>query len=198
MIDNFEQIKGLMKFESEDEFYFVQILQRTKENPNLGKNNNLIRTYNVYSLDYLEKKKEEMISIANALNARIYIHLNRRSFKMLAFEMLEDITHQMKSGQFQTISHSYDSICGKHHSEKDKTWVIDIDGQELEETNLTQLKKDVNCFIEPYNNRGKIIAQIPTKNGIHIISTPFNSQKFSEIYPDIQMHKKHPTILDVP
>jgi len=198
MIDNFEQIKGLMKFESEDEFYFVQILQRTKENPNLGKNNNLIRTYNVYSLDYLEKKKEEMISIANALNARIYIHLNRRSFKMLAFEMLEDITHQMKSGQFQTISHSYDSICGKHHSEKDKTWVIDIDGQELEETNLTQLKKDVNCFIEPYNNRGKIIAQIPTKNGIHIISTPFNSQKFSEIYPDIQIHKNNPTILYVP
>ncbi len=198
MIDNFDQIKTLMKFENEDEFYFVQILQRTKEVPNLGKNNNLIRTYNVYSLDYLEKKRDEMISIANVLNARIYIHLNRRSFRMLAFELLEDIAHQMKSGQFQTISHSYDSICGKHHSEKDKTWVIDIDGEELKETNLKELKNNVNCFIEPYNNRDKIIAEISTKNGIHIISTPFNSQKFGEIYPKIILHKNNPTVLYIP
>ena len=194
MVDNFEQIKKLLKFDSEEEFYFVQILQRTKENPNLGKNNNLIRTYNVYSLEYLDKKKQEMITIATALNARIYIHLNRRNAKMLAFELLEDVAHQMKSNQFQTISHSYDSICGKHHSEKDKTWIIDIDGEDIERySEITNIL--YNC--EPINTV-KIITKIETKNGFHLISRPFNSQKFGEWLPTIQIHKNNPTILFIP
>ena len=198
MVNNFEQIKKLLKFDSEEEFYFVQILQRTKENPNLGKNNNLIRTYNVYSLEYLDKKKQEMITIATALNARIYIHLNRRNAKMLAFELLEDVAHQMKSNQFQTISHSYDSICGKHHSEKDKSWVLDVDNEEskieplIYESNLHQFL----ATLEPIGN--KVLSYIPTKNGYHLITKPFNSQKFGEVYPEIVQHKNNPTVLFIP
>jgi len=37
MIDNFEQIKKLLTFETEDDFYFGQILQRKKEHPELFK-----------------------------------------------------------------------------------------------------------------------------------------------------------------
>ena len=120
MVDNFEQIKKLLKFDSEEEFYFVQILQRTKENPNLGKNNNLIRTYNVYSLEYLDKKNQRYSEITNIL---------------------------------------------------------------------------YNC--EPINTV-KIITKIETKNGFHLISRPFNSQKFGEWLPTIQIHKNNPTILFIP
>ena len=49
MIDNFEQISKLLTFTSEDEFYFVQVLQRKKDNPGgyLGSNNSsrLIKAY---------------------------------------------------------------------------------------------------------------------------------------------------------
>ena len=195
MIDNFEQISKLLKFEDESDFYFIQVLQRNKENPELGSNNRLVKGYYIDSLQKLEKYKEEMIKLAQVFNARVYIHLNRRNFRMLAFELLEDICHQMKSNQYQTIHHSYDSVCGKHHSDKDKTWIIDIDGEELKETNIPELIKTINSFIEPFNNRDKIITTIPTKNGIHLISTPFNSQRFSELYPKIVLHKNNPTIL---
>ena len=36
---------------------------------------------------------------------------------------------------------------------------------------------------------------IKTKSGIHIISAPFNLQKFREEFPDIDVHKDNPTIL---
>lgn len=41
MVDNFEQIGNLLSFDSNDEFYFLQILQRKKDNPSgyLGSNN---------------------------------------------------------------------------------------------------------------------------------------------------------------
>jgi hypothetical protein len=33
MVDNFEKIIPLLKFDSEDDFYHLQILMRKKENP---------------------------------------------------------------------------------------------------------------------------------------------------------------------
>jgi len=194
MIDNSEQIKSLLKFENENEFYFVQVLQRTKENPDLGKNNNLIKAYYVHSLEYLDKKFPEMVKLAEVFNARIYIHLNRRNSYNIALELLEDLAHNIRSNHLNTLHKSYSSVCGKHHSEKDKTWIVDIDGDDI------RYKLEILRLIrtlEPYDTN-KLIADIPTKNGYHLITRPFNRQKFSEVYPNVQIHKNNPTLLMCP
>jgi hypothetical protein len=194
MINNLEQIKSLLKFENENEFYFVQVIQRSKENPDLGKNNNLVKAYYVYSLEYLDKKFPEMVKLAEVFNARVYIHLNRRNAYNIALELMEDLAHNIRGNHLKTLDKSYSSVCGKHHSEKDKTWIIDIDGDDI------RYKLEILRLIrtlEPYDTN-KLIAEIPTKNGSHIITRPFNSQKFSEVYPDIELHKNNPTILYIP
>lgn len=45
MVDNFDLIKSLLKFESKDDFYYLQIIQRSKDNPDIGVNNRLVRSY---------------------------------------------------------------------------------------------------------------------------------------------------------
>jgi len=45
MVNNFKQIKELLEFESEDDFYHLQILKRKKEYPELGSNSATIKTY---------------------------------------------------------------------------------------------------------------------------------------------------------
>jgi hypothetical protein len=195
MINNLEQIKQLLKFENDDEFYFVQILQRSKENPDLGKNNNLVKAYYVYSLEYLDRKFPEMVKLAETFNARVYIHLNRRNAYNIALELMEDLAHNIRSNHIKTLDKSYSSICGKHHSEKDKTWIVDWDEKENIRGKLEVLK--FIRTLEPIDER-KFIAEIETKNGYHIITKPFNSQKFSETYPKIEVHKNNPTILYVP
>lgn len=192
MINNLEQIKSLLKFENENEFYFVQVIQRSKENPNLGKNNNLIKAYYVYSLDYLDKKFPEMVKLAEVFNARIYIHLNRRNAYNIALELMEDLVYNIRANHLQTLSKSYSSVCGKHHSEKDKTWIIDWDDKENIKDKIEMLK--FIRTLEPLET-DKLIAEIETKNGYHLITRPFNSQKFNEEYPDIEIHKNNPTIL---
>ena len=61
MIDNFEQITSILNFESEDDFYFLQIIQRKKDNPDgcMGSNNSsrLIKAYSIKSIEELDKKK---------------------------------------------------------------------------------------------------------------------------------------------
>ena len=76
-IDNFDLIKPLLKFENDDKdtFYFIQILQRKKENPLINRNANVIATYYIRSINHLEKLKKEIILLAKLYNARVYINL---------------------------------------------------------------------------------------------------------------------------
>jgi len=100
MINNFEQIKDLMKFEDENEFYFLQIIQRKKEHSDLGRNNRLIKAYHVFSFEKLEQYQNEIIGLCEKFNARAYIHLNRRNSKVVGFEMMELIATNLKNNHF--------------------------------------------------------------------------------------------------
>jgi hypothetical protein len=40
--------------------------------------------------------------------------------------------------------------------------------------------------------------KVPTKNGIHLITNPFNLNAFKFGFPNIDVHKNNPTILYIP
>jgi hypothetical protein len=193
MIDNFEQIKNLLKFDTEDDFYFVQILKRKKEHPELGSNSYTVKTYYIKSIEELEQDKGEMICLANYHNARVYINLNRRSFERIAFHTLQDVTNNIMNKDYANVRRSYNSTCGAFANEKDgKKWIVDID-------EIGRKANEVLKFIDKLQPIGnKLVAIIETKNGAHLITNPFNVQEFRKEYPDIEIHKNNPTILYIP
>jgi len=193
MVDNFDIIRSLMKFEDEDDFYFLQIIQRKKEHPELGKNNRCVKTFYVYSEEKFNDYEEEIKQLCRLYNARAYIHINRRSSEQLGLELLENIVHNLKSKQYKGLYHSYDSACGRHHSKKDKTWVVDIDSDSPE---FWFKIEEALMSIQPEGP--KVIEKILTKNGVHFITRPFNSQVFGQMFPDISIHTNNPTILFIP
>lgn len=85
MVDNFDLIKSLLKFESKDDFYYLQIIQRSKDNLDIGANNRLVRSYCIRSLEYFEGKKKEIKQMCSIFKARAYIHLNKRSYSVSLF-----------------------------------------------------------------------------------------------------------------
>ncbi len=193
MIDNFDIIRSLMKFENENDFYFLQIIQRKKEHSELGRNNRCVKTFYVHSEQKFNNYEEEIKQLCKLYNARAYIHLNRRNQQDLAFELLEDIVHSLKSKQFQGLYRSYDSACGRHHSKKDKTWVVDIDDNNG--YHVVGVSKVIDN-LQPFGI--KVLKAIPTKNGVHLITKPFNSMEFKKIFPEIEVHKNNPTCLFIP
>lgn len=195
-IDNFELIKPLLKFESKEDFYFVQVIQRKKDfelgQKRLGRNNNnrLIKPYYIYSVEQLNFYKEEIIKICELFNARAGINLNKRNNKDIAFKCLEILaTTIRKNDDFEKISRIYSSACGKESS--DKLWIVDLDKEDL--SKLSEII-DAICSCEPINIV-KIVAQIPSKSGLHLITNRFNRKKFAEWYPEIQIHTNNPTNL---
>lgn len=196
-VDNFEQIRELLKFESNDDFYFVELLQRKKDNPNFGSNNRLIKYYLIDSIDYFNKVENEIKTISDATGARVYINLNRRSFKNISLQSMRLIAQYVADNNHKAIINIIPSCCGKYRSEPNPTWILDVDYNDKDfpynnrEVNEAILFAEREC--EPIGEKYKTV--IPTLNGVHIIIKPFNLKKFSEKYPGITVHKNNPTLL---
>jgi len=204
MQDNFNLVTNLLDFENEKSFYFIQILKRRKENPDMKQNVRVINNYYIYSKEDLEKMKPRIVEDCEKHNARAYINLNRLDTEKIALYSLKITTDYIIQGDFKAVKNAYSTACGSHHSEKNKRWVVDID------ENALHLKYDIRRIIaelheEIKGNNYKILEEVPTRSGIHIITNPFNMQKFREImlakgkvdynYVGIDVHKNSPTIL---
>lgn len=204
MINNKEIILPLLEFPNDDIFYFVQILQRKKDNKGkvLGGNNNNSRLIKAYFINYpekLEKQWEEMTMLADLFNARVSINLNPRNYKKAAFHTLQKIANQMSNGDFQSIHKAYTSVCGDYHAEIDKRWLVDLDKDQLD------LKDEILEFIKYEHSllsknekasRYKIIGEIPSKTGLHLITNPFNLKNWK--WSDVEIHRNNPTSLYIP
>ena len=198
MINNFSIIKNLVTFEPEDEFLHLQILKRKKENPDLGSNSYVVKTFYIRSWDYLESKMPEIMNLCQFNNARAYINLNKRSFESIAFHTLKKVTDQIMNKDFKSVHKAYESVCGAYCADKDKKWIIDIDW--IEWSDKAELANIVTLVQELQKQTGKepITEYIPTKNGTHIITRPFNISKFRNVHPNVDVHKDNPTILFMP
>lgn len=209
-INNFEQIKKLLTFNSEDEFYFIQILQRKKDNPDhhLGTNNSsrLIKGYYINSMDKLEKQESEMIALADLFNARVGINLNKRSYYKTAFNTLQKIAEQMHNKEFSYIHRAWNTCCGIHNGVEDKIWILDVDNldpkdyptfDDPEGRRYSYLKEFINKQ-QPLNLFDKVIATIPSKSGYHLITTGFDTRNFVKEFPEVCIHRNNPTNLYIP
>ena len=198
MINNFQQISKLLQFRSDDDFYHLQIIKRKKDHPEIGSNSLVIKTYYIKSEDHLAKVEPEIIAMCDFHGARACINLNRRSFEKMAFHTLKKVTDQIMNKDFKSVRKAYESVCGAYANESNKKWIIDIDNISIDGFNhqdsMIQLRSRI---IELQIEAGHLQSMnfIRTKSGIHIISTPFNLQKFREEFPDIDVHKDNPTIL---
>jgi hypothetical protein len=197
-MNNFLRIKELLKFDDPDKFYFIQILKRRKDNPGMGKDMCNIDNFCVYSIQDYERYEARIIDVCERNNARAYIRLNRRSDKKIALQMLARMAQMIASEQYN-IRKLYYSIAGEYHSEEDKTWIVDIDWKDFEgkKTEVARIAT-ITEELQMATGREPMTEYIPTKNGTHIITRPFNLQKLKKEYPGLDIHKDNPTLLYCP
>lgn len=198
MIDNLEKIKPFLKFESDDDFYYLQILQRKKENPQLGSNSRVIKNYFINSVDYLLDRYDEIKTLCNVFNARASLRLNKRSYKKTAFKTMQNVANTMSNGGFWHVKKSYDRACGLGHNDKEKKWILDIDDKSLDNFDHMSNLDDFIRECKPNEGQSKLLTKLETKNGFHLISSPFDLKQFSKEFSEIEIHKDNPTNLYIP
>ena len=191
MIDNYQQIKRLLKFADPDKFYFLQILKRRKDNPELGRDMKLIDNRFYYSMQAFEEDENDIKDLCTITNSRAYLRLNRRSSSQVALKCLARTADLISSQNFKDVKRCYLSVCGEFQSEENKTWIVDLDG----DPDVEKIIKVINDLEPPIH---KTQALIPTKNGKHLISKPFRKDEFRKMFPEIDIHTDNPTLLFCP
>lgn len=208
MVDNFKLIRDYLKFESEDDFYFLQILQRKKDGPGpngvkvTGTNNKAraIKTYYISSVEYLDKIEGEVKHLCDYFNARAMIILSRRSYKQTALLEMVQVSNMILSSQYMNVKSAYNSSCVKSKS-LDKYFLIDIDEEDLAHKEFIKNYIQNEARNDEVNYGERILLELPTKHGYHLITTPFDVQGLLKVYPKEKqefVHKDGPTILYVP
>ena len=194
MVNNLDYIKYRLKevfdLNNKDLFFHVLILQRKKEVEGINKNSNVIKSYAVKNLEYLENKiNNEIINICNSQNARAMINLNPKSFKRVSHSMLRRLSEYIESDfYYGAITKLFDSCTAFSSIDKElgipKYWIIDVD-KEDHAHRLIKIKDIINNDCSPIYPKGeKIKAIVRSKNGYHLFSTPFNIKEFERIKSD--------------
>jgi hypothetical protein len=202
MINNELQIRSMLSFTDKDDFYFVQIFKRRKDNPELERDQIVIDNFYIDSLKDFDKKLSQIITTCNSENARAYIRINKRNYKKLAPHFLKRVADIVFTENCKALRNTFDSIAGEHHSDPDKKWIVDVDwgavfNQEIDGLlRFNHLIGDLSK-LQVESNREPLLIRLPTKNGVHIITRPFNLQLFKAQY-DLDVHKDNPSLLYCP
>lgn len=194
MVDNLNLIRTFLKFESPDDFYYLQILQRKKENPEIGSNSRVIKNYYIKSEEHLLVRYDEIKKLCEVFNARASIRLNKRSFRKVGMKAMVNIANTMMNEEYQFLKASYDRACGLGHNDSEKKWILDIDGSYTYQQ-LEKMEEIINNSLPEGKNT---IVYLPSKSGLHLITKPFDSRKFTSEFPEVEIHKDNPTNLYIP
>jgi len=210
MTDNFNLIKPLLDFTDPSKFYYIQLLARKKENKD-SKSVKTIKDFYVSNMDYLESHEEHIKELCTFFTARAYIRMSRRSWEDVYVEMLKQMVDILKNKQFEFTRKAFSKACGRTQSESRKRWIIDLDRDDYDSNRLFETVYDGICFIidtlhtNDQHQKYQRLETIPTPNGLHILTEPFNIKKFLQL-PAIKefgltnddIQKNNPTILFAP
>lgn len=195
MIDNLEQIKQLLNFEEKGDFYMLYVLKRKKDQPEGERDNHqsvrTIKSYCVSSIDYLERRYDEIKQLCEMFKARAYIHVQKQNHRDVSLNMMVALAQRIQDGNNYQQG-LFDSVVGQIKT-LEKRWIVDVDTKDEEE--LLRIMRCVNTA-RPEGN--KIYATIPTKNGYHLITGRFDVMMFGNVFPHVDIQKKNPTLLYLP
>ena len=187
----------LMQSYRKDLYFDVQLIRRGKDNKDMPAANYTFKTYYIDSIELFDRYIEEIKTCCELFKLRAYISVNAKSKIELSKKTLLKYAEMVTTEEFKKPWRLCDSVNGELDG-PEKRWVLDIDDMSI---NDERLKKYSNIIESCESKYSPIIILInPTKTGVHIITHPFNSEKFKNIciennldIPEIK--KNHITLL---
>jgi hypothetical protein len=203
--NNLELILPLLNFDSDLDFYFLQILKRRKDDATAKVSASVEKDYYIHSKEQLVEMMPKIIERCGT-KGRAYLRLNRRNLKKVALQVNFKIANLLMQEDYKAVKRAYASVCGSFSHEPVKRWIVDIDTEELPLTRkienfIHKLYLDAEAMAHKKGKTWKvrkIMAKIPSKTGLHLICNPFNMKDFKAEFPTVDVKKDNPTNLYIP
>jgi hypothetical protein len=185
MTDNFDLYKEYItndfnnsSLEESDMYFVVELMRRGKDNPDMPAANYHFKNYYIRKPEDLDRYKSEIIMLCDMLRLRAYVSVNYKSFRQVTLDTLAELARRVANNDYKKNYNVYESCSGQYCHSQNKRWVIDIDDETSIDSDKVKKIEDIINLCQP-TNKNKIIAKIPTKSGVHIITTPFDRIQFT-------------------
>lgn len=206
MTNNFQLYKDFIteKFtnttlSAEDSYFVVELMRRGKDNPDMPAANYHFKNYYIRKPEDLDKYGNEIKTLCEVLRLRAYASVNIKSFKQVSLDTMVELARRIANNDYRKTYAVFESCSGSYCYSNDKTWVIDLDDCKMDDKKVKKVYEILD-HIKPYNTE-KVIAQFPTKSGVHLITRPFDIKEFDLVYggcfndEEVDIKKNHLTLL---
>ena len=196
MIDNFNIFSSWFEnLTHQGDFFFVQVIQRRKD-CNINTNYNVIKNYCFFDKETFLEKKEEIIILCKAFNARAYFWVNPRNCKEVQYELIREALEAIELGTNKLYTCISKAIGHKRSSHYKAVWILDFD---TKDTELITKYLDIAMGCK-HSGSGLVFDLIPTVNGYHALTKGFDLKQFNQQLDiakldSIDIHKDNPTVL---
>ena len=196
MIDNFNIFSSWFEnLTYQGDFFFVQVIQRRKD-CNINTNYNVIKNYCFFDKETFLEKKEEIIILCKAFNARAYFWVNPRNCKEVQYELIREALESVELGTNKLYTCISKAIGHKRSSHYKAVWILDFD---TKDTELITKYLDIAMGCK-HSGSGLVFDLIPTVNGYHALTKGFDLKQFNQQLDiakldSIDIHKDNPTVL---
>ena len=206
MTDNFNRFREFMQLpeqEGGDAYYVIELVRRGKDCPDLPAANYHFKNYYIDTLAKYDKVQDEIRLLCRTLRLRAYASVCRKSFRRVTMNTLAEMARRAALDDFNRPDRIFSSCSGEYVDKDDRHWVVDVD--DFVGYNTQEHCETIRNFIDdcqPFEDRNKIELILPTKNGMHLITRPFDVKTFNicmgvftDMIPRPEIKKNHLTLL---
>ncbi len=160
-----------------DLYFDVSLVRRGKDHPDLPAANYTFKIYYIDSIELFDRHIEEIKTCCELFGLRAYISVNAKSKIELSKKTLVKYAEMVATEEFKKPWRLCDSVNGGLDG-KEKRWILDVDDMDANDERFKKYCEIIESCESGYDKR--IVVSIPTRSGIHIITHPFNSEKFEK------------------
>lgn len=180
-----------------DLYFDVSLIRRGKDHPNLPAANYTFKIYYIDSIELFDKYVDEIKTCCDIFGLRAYISVNAKSKIELSKKTLVKYAEMVALEESKKPWRFCDSVNGGLDG-KEKRWILDVDEMDQNDERFKKYCEIIEFCDSGYTPR--IVTAVPTKSGMHIITHPFNTEKYAKLceennldIPEIK--KNHITLL---
>lgn len=184
-----------------DKYYVIELMRRGKDNPDLPAANYHFKNYYIYSWRDLDRYESEIKNICTLLNLRAYCSVNYKLMSQVSLDTLAESARRIAAHDYKKFYNIFESCSGKFVDNKNNLWVVDVDNINLSDDKDLCKVNILNGFINNMESGHKVnvLYTMPTKSGVHLITYPFNLQRFNQEWNQaifsVDIKKNHLTLL---
>lgn len=168
-----------------DKYWVVEIIKRGKDHPGMTGNNIHFKNYYINKMSDLYKYEHEIKTLCNVFGMRAYVSVNYKSYEQVTKDTCVAYADRIARNDFAKPYRLWESCSGKYVDSKNKRWIIDLDEGEYDEY-IHYLVGMIN-MCRPEGN--KVFEIFPTKSGKHLITAPFDRERFMELFKEFNESK---------